>query len=133
MLKEFYLYLLTVPIFFGIDILWISIMNKRFYSKNLAHLVSEKINWPAAIIFYLLYIAGIIVFAVLPATRDNSPIKALLLGGFLGLIAYSTYDLSNLSTLKNWPINVTVVDIIWGTILTASVSFLSYYVSTWIK
>lgn len=90
-------------------------------------------NWTAAIIFYLLFIVGLVVFVVAPSLAKQSWSQALLLGALFGLICYATYDLTNLATIKNWPILVTVVDLIWGTVLSASVSYISYNVIRFLK
>ena len=89
--------------------------------------MAPNVNWTAAIVFYLLFIAGLVFFVINPAIEKESLRYALIVGGFFGLITYSTYDLTNLSTLKDWPINITIIDIIWGTILnsaTAAITFL---------
>jgi uncharacterized membrane protein len=83
------------------------------------------VNWLSAILFYLLFIVGMLIFAVRPAILPGRPDEALLLGALLGLISYATYDLTNLATLKDWPLVVTVVDLVWGTVLGGSVSFVS--------
>jgi len=88
-------------------------------------MLSPKVNWLAAVLFYLLFIVGLLVFAVRPALLRGRPVEALFLGALLGLISYATYDLSNLATLKDWPFIVTVVDLVWGTVLGGSVSFVS--------
>lgn len=110
-------YLLTVPVFFIIDIIWLGFVARNFYKTQLHHLLSPEVNWTAAIIFYLIYISGIIFFAVRPALDSGSLAKACLLGALFGFFTYATYDLTNLATLKNWPVLVAVVDIIWGTVL----------------
>lgn len=91
--------------------------------------MKPDVNWLAAIIFYLLFIVGLVVFVISPAVEKNSWIHALLYGAFFGLITYATYDLTNLATLKDWPVLVTVVDLIWGTVLAASVSVISYFIA----
>ena len=131
-MKLVYLYLLTLPVFFGIDMLWIGVLAKDFYRKNLGHLLRPEINWAAALIFYLLYIAGILIFATLPALEKNSLRQALVMGALFGFFAYATYDLSNLATLKDWPVNVVFVDILWGMFLTASVAAASFFIGKWI-
>lgn len=120
------LYFLAVPIFFLIDMLWLGLIAKGFYQKQLADFLSPNVNWTAAIIFYLIYIVGILFFAVWPAFQEGSLSKALLYGALFGFFTYATYDLTNLATLKDWPLIVVVVDIIWGAILCLSVSGLSY-------
>jgi uncharacterized membrane protein len=90
-------------------------------------------NWLAAIIFYLLFVVGILVLAVLPGLDANSLKTTLLRGALLGLIAYATYDLTNLATLKDWPLTVTVVDLIWGTVLSTAVSCVGYLAGKWLS
>jgi uncharacterized membrane protein len=119
------LYLITLAVFFLIDMVWLGVVAKTFYRKHLGSLMAPKIVWPAAILFYLLFIAGLLVFAVRPALAAGAPSRALLLGAFLGLVSYATYDLTNLATFKDWPVVVTVVDLAWGTILGGAVSWLS--------
>ena len=123
-------FIVTFLVFLGIDAVWLGIIAKNFYSKTIGHLLSDKPNLLAALIFYIFYVFGIIVFAINPALKEKSPITALQLGAFLGFIAYSTYDLTNLATMKDWPLHVTIIDIIWGTFLTGSVSLVSYLILT---
>jgi uncharacterized membrane protein len=119
------LYFITLAVFFLVDMTWLGLVAKTFYRKHLGFLMGPKVVWPAAILFYLLFIAGLLVFAVRPALAAGAPLKALLLGAFLGLVAYATYDLTNLATLKGWPLVVTIVDLVWGTVLGGTVSWLS--------
>jgi uncharacterized membrane protein len=132
MMKLVTLYLLTLPVFFGIDMLWIGVLAKGFYRNNLGHLLRPDINWTAALIFYLLYIVGILIFATLPALEKQSLHQAVVLGALFGLFAYATYDLSNLATLKDWPVKIVFVDILWGMVLTASVAAASFFIGKWI-
>jgi len=122
-----YLYILTVPAFFIIDMLWLGVFAKGFYQSKLLHLLGP-VNWTAAIIFYLIYIVGILIFAVAPALDSQSLIKALVLGALFGFFTYATYDFTNLATLKDWPIIVVFVDVIWGAVLSGSVAVISYYI-----
>ena len=131
-MKLIYLYLLTLPVFFVIDMLWIGVLAKDFYRKNLGHLFRENINWAAALIFYFLYIIGILIFATLPAMEIQSLGRAVLFGALFGFFAYATYDLTNFATLKDWPLKVAIVDIIWGMVLTASVAAASYLIGRWL-
>ena len=119
------LYLITLAVFFLIDMVWLGIVAKGFYRRHLGSMLSPKVNWAAAILFYLLFIVGLLVFAIRPALAGGEPLKSLFLGALLGLISYATYDLSNLATLKDWPLVVTIVDLVWGTVLGGTVSFLS--------
>lgn len=121
-----FLYLTTTVIFFAVDMLWIGFLARNFYREKLAFVFTGEVNWPAAILFYLLYIAGILYFAVTPALKGGQWQLALLNGALLGGLCYATYDLTNMATIKQWPLIVVVVDIAWGMVLTGSVSVLSY-------
>ena len=92
--------------------------------------MTPNINWLAAIIFYLLFIAGMVIFVIRPAVEMNSWQHAVLYGALFGLITYATYDLTNLATLKDWPVLVTIVDLAWGTVLSLSVSVISFFIAT---
>jgi uncharacterized membrane protein len=127
------LYLVTVPLFFFFDMIWLGYIAKDFYRKNLAFILSPEVNWPAAAVFYLIYIAGILFFAVAPALERASLIRALVWGGLYGFFTYATYDLTNMALIKGWPLKVVVVDILWGIALCAVVSMLSFGVARWIS
>ena len=124
------LYLITLPVFFIIDMIWLGLVAKNFYAKHIGFLMKANINWTAAIIFYLIFIVGLIIFVIMPALEKNSWVTALLLGALFGLISYATYDLTNLATIKDWPLLVTIIDLIWGTVLAASVSVVSFFIAS---
>ena len=126
------LYLSTVVAFFAIDMLWLGLVARNMYSKYLGFLLSPKPNWFAAIIFYLLFIVGLIVFAVIPGLEAGSLKNALLLAALFGLVTYATYDLTNLATLKNWPLGITIVDMVWGVVLSCIVTWISFLVGKWL-
>jgi len=125
-------YLLTAVVFFAIDMAWLGFIAKDLYRKLLGGFLSDKVNWTAAIIFYLLFIIGIFYFSILPAVEKNSVSKAILSGALFGIISYATYDLTNLATLKNWPLPIVFIDIAWGGLLTAMVSTAGYYIVKWV-
>ena len=127
------LYLATLVAFFAIDMVWLGLVARTFYRKYLGFLMTASPNWLPAIIFYLLFVVGILVLAVLPGLDANSLKTTLLRGALLGLIAYATYDLTNLATLKDWPLTVTVVDLIWGTVLSTAVSCVGYLAGKWLS
>jgi len=126
------MYLVTLAVFFIIDMVWLGVVAKGFYRRHLGSMLSPKVNWAAAILFYLLFIAGLLVFVVRPALAGGEPLKALFFGALFGLISYATYDLSNLATLKDWPLVVTVVDLVWGSVLGGVVSFISAAIGRWL-
>ncbi|WP_028577061.1 DUF2177 family protein [Desulfomicrobium escambiense] len=120
------LYLATIPVFFAIDMLWLGVLARSFYQTSLRHLLSPEVNWPAAFVFYFIYIAGILLFAVRPGLEAQSLGRACLWGALFGFFTYATYDLTNLATLRDWPLKVVLVDIAWGTVLCTLVAGGSY-------
>jgi uncharacterized membrane protein len=127
--KAVLLYFATFGVFFVIDLIWLLVMNSRFYKVQLSELMAEKVKWIPAILFYLLFIVGVLLLVVLPAVDHGTWLSALLLGGLLGMISYGTYDLTNLASIRNWPLKVSIVDIIWGTVLSAVVSTASFFIA----
>ena len=123
------LFLIALPVFFVIDMAWLGLVAKKFYNQHIGFLMRPDVGWFAAIIFYLLFIAGLVTFVITPAIEKQSWINAVLYGAFFGLVTYSTYDLTNLATLKDWPLVVTVVDLLWGMVLSASVSVITYLIA----
>jgi uncharacterized membrane protein len=117
---------ISFVLFFIIDIIWLGLVAKKLYSKWIGHLMLEKPNWIAAITFYVLYIVFIVIFVLIPAEHSLS--YAMTYGALFGFITYATYDLTNLATLKTWPLQMVVVDILWGTFLGFSVSTLAYLI-----
>ena len=123
------LYFLSLGAFLLIDLFWLGVAAKNFYRHQLSSLMLDRIKWPPALIFYAVYIIGLLVLVVHPALEKSSLAYAVFAGALLGLISYSTYDLSNLATLKNWPLKVVLADIVWGTILTSVVATISYLIA----
>ena len=123
------LYLIALPVFLGIDIIWLTLVAKNFYAKQIGYFMAKNPNLIVAFIFYLIFIAGLIVFVITPALDKKSWIQALLAGAFFGLVTYATYDLTNLATIKDWPLIITIVDLIWGMTLSAVVSVITYFIA----
>lgn len=123
------LYLIAFSSLLGIDALWLTKIAPALYKKNIGHLMAEKPNLLAAGLFYVIYIAGAVYFVIYPAFLDKSPIQALLRGALLGLVSYATFDLTSQAVFKNWPARITIIDLIWGTILTASVCALATFIA----
>ena len=121
-------YLLTALVFFAIDLTWLGLVARDMYRRYIGHLMSSRVNWVAALVFYLAFIVGILVFAVYPSADKGSMLQAVLLGALFGFFTYSTYDLTNLATLKDWPLSITIVDITWGMVLTSVVSAFGFYI-----
>lgn len=114
------IYGITASAFFLIDLLWIGVIANGFYAKYIGSMMADRVNWAAALIFYLIYIGGIVLFVLLPALKNGSGVlHVMVMGGLLGLFAYSTFDLTALALFKDWPFIVAVVDMVWGTLLTA--------------
>lgn len=123
------LYVIAIPIFFAIDMLWLGIIAKQFYRNQIGALLKPDVNWAAAIVFYFVFIAGITVFVTMPAVAKHSLRDALLYGALFGFVCYATYDLTNLAVAKDWPLAVTIVDLIWGSFLCATVASCTYFIA----
>ncbi|NDA62526.1 MAG: DUF2177 family protein [Chitinophagia bacterium] len=122
-------YFLTACVFFAIDLAWLGLLAKNLYRKYLGGFLSDSVNWTAACIFYALYILGIFIFSILPALEKNSWMYAISMGAAFGFFTYATYDLTNLATLKNWPVTIVYIDILWGTVLTGLVAAAGYWIT----
>jgi uncharacterized membrane protein len=134
MAPSFYikLYLATLAAFLAVDMLWLGLVARGFYRAQIGFLLSPSPNWVAAFVFYLLFVGGLLYFAILPGLQAGSLSKALLHGALFGLLTYATYDLTNLATLKDWPLTVTIVDILWGVVLSTLVTWAGYGVGRWL-
>jgi uncharacterized membrane protein len=121
-------YGVVLVVFFTIDMVWLGIVAKGIYSKYLGYLMSPKVNWGAALLFYLLFILGLLVFVIQPALVSQSTSDLLLKAALFGLVTYATYDLTNLATIKDWPVVITLIDLTWGMSLSVIVSGLSYII-----
>jgi uncharacterized membrane protein len=119
-------YLILLAIFLLIDAAWLLGIAKGLYAKHLGYLMAEKPRLFAALLFYLLYVLGLSVFVLRPALAGGAWTQALLSGMLFGLIAYATYDLTNLATIRDWPMLVTVIDLIWGAAVSGATSALGY-------
>ena len=126
MLKQFFV---ALGSFLLIDGLWLTVVAKNFYNKHLGFLMTKTPNLLAAAIFYLIYVFAMIVFVISPGIAKGSFWSLVLNASLFGLVCYATYDLTNMATIQNWPLTVTLVDIAWGvfaSILVAAVSFLIF-------
>lgn len=123
------LYAISFSVFLVIDAIWLGLVAKDFYRNQIGFIMKTNPNFVAAIVFYLLFIVGLVVFVITPSIEKGSWTTALFLGLLFGLITYATYDLTNLATLKDWPIIVTIVDLIWGSVLAASVSVITFLIA----
>lgn len=120
-------FLATALVFFGLDFIWLSKMTGLFYRQHIGHLLLDQPNIPVAAVFYLVYVAGIVYFAVAPALNGGSWTSALISGAILGFVAYGTYDMTNMATLKDWSLAVSVVDMSWGVFLTGTAATAGYF------
>ena len=126
------LYFVSLVVFFAVDMVWLGLVARSFYKKYLGYLMAPTVKWFPAIIFYLLFIVGILVFVVLPGVKENSLQSTILKALLFGLITYATYDLTNLATINQWPLAVTLVDLIWGMVLSTIVSVAGFYLAKWL-
>jgi uncharacterized membrane protein len=132
--REFVItYLLMAILFLALDLFWLGLIAKNFYQKHLGRFFSDKVNWTAAIIFYFLFVLGTMIFAVYPGVAHDSLMRAMMFGVLFGLFTYATYDLTNLATLKDWPVPIVIVDIIWGMVLCGAISAFGFGVAKWLS
>ena len=118
-------FLITFAVFMVIDLIWLGFIAKGLYAKYLGFIMTDKVNWVAAVVFYILFIIGMMVFVINPS---ESLKQVMLLGAFFGFVTYATYDLTNLATLKNWPLTITLIDLTWGTVLSFATATISYLI-----
>jgi len=123
------LYGLSFISLIGLDLIWLVKIAPKIYKSNIGHLMSDNPNLLSAGLFYVIYIIGLVVFVVQPAYEKSSVFHSTLYGALFGFVAYSTFDLTSMAVFKNWPLKITVIDLLWGTILTASVSTLATYMA----
>ena len=127
------LYALTLPVFLTVDLLWLGVVARSFYQTHLGPIVSPTVNWPAAAVFYLVYVVGILVFAVVPGLAKDSLAVAAGWGALFGLFTYATYELTNLATLRDWPLRIVIVDTLWGVVLCALVASAGFFIGRWLR
>ena len=128
MSRIFLTYAVSVPVFFLVDMIWLGVIAKGFYRNALEPLLTPNINWIAAIIFYLLFLVGVLIFALLPGMERRSLVYTIKMAALFGFIAYATYDLTNLATLRDWPLMLSIVDMIWGSFLSTSTATMTYLI-----
>lgn len=126
-------YIVIAVVFLGIDLLWLGVIAKGFYNEQLGSLLADSVRWIPALVFYLFYVGAILYLAVLPALQTNSFVRAAVNAAVLGAAAYGAYELTNLATLKHWPLQVAMVDLVWGTVLTTLAACAGYLVLKWLR
>ena len=123
------IYLSMAAVFLAFDGLWLGLIAKNFYQKYLGDLMAKNPNFMAAAIFYIIYLAGLMLLVVVPAGKAHSLMQALWGGALFGLVCYATYDLTSQAVIKNWPVRVTLVDLAWGTFVSTVVALVGYWVA----
>lgn len=131
--KSIKIYIIALITFLVIDLVWLSFIAKNMYQEQLGHLMADNFNLIAAFVFYALFVFGLVYFVINPGIEKESIRYILIAGALFGFMTYATYDLTNLATLKNWPLKITIIDLIWGTTLSTVVSTITYYVYTLFK
>ncbi len=123
-----WVYLISVPVFFAIDMLWLGLVAQKFYQSQIGYLLGP-VNWPVAIAFYLMFPVELLIFVIAPAIATSRNMYAQVFGALIGFFTYATYDLTNWATIRDWPMLVSLVDMVWGTVLSASVATLTYWIA----
>lgn len=118
------MFTITLVVFLVVDMVWLAGIAKKFYRKELGALMRARPNGLAAALFYLIYTAGLVYFVIQPTALDGTALRAFLRGAGFGFVAYCTYDLTNLAVIENWPLKITVIDILWGSVATGITAFL---------
>jgi uncharacterized membrane protein len=131
--KYFIVYAASLLVFLAADFIWLGWVAQSFYNRQLGDLLSQRVNWPAAIAFYVIYIVGLMIFCVAPALNRTSLVNAMVLGGLYGFFTYATYELTNYALIRNWPAALVPVDIAWGVVLCTIVSAGGYSVGRWLQ
>ena len=128
--KQFFkLYGVALVVFLAIDMVWLLVISKDLYAKELGYLMAPTVNLLSALIFYLIFIVGLVVFVIQPAISSKSFKDLVVKAVLFGLVTYATYDLTNLATIKNWPLLITVIDLIWGMTVSVLVSVATFKIS----
>jgi uncharacterized membrane protein len=131
-MKLFYTFLISIPTIFAIDILWLGVFAKEYYQKMMSPLVQIEFNWVYVVLFYIVYFTGLYIFALKPGIAAESLRTTIISAALFGFFCYATYDLTNLATLKNWPLSLSLVDMVWGTFLSATTAYIAYTVYFWL-
>jgi uncharacterized membrane protein len=122
-------YLITLVVFLILDAVWLGLIARRLYQAQIGFIMAKQPKWAAAGVFYLLFVVGLVVFCVSPGVREGSFGQAAWRAARFGLVTYATYDLTNLATLEGWPLVVTVIDLVWGTLLSTATALLSVWLA----
>lgn len=120
----------TLVLFAALDLVWIGVVMREFYRQGIGHLMSDRTNWKSGIAFYLIYTAGLMFFAISPSIIAHTFLGAAILGGLFGFFCYATYDLTNLATLRDWPLKVAIIDMLWGFAVSVAVSMVAFSIAS---
>jgi len=131
-MKFLKLYAISMAVFLALDALWLGVLARGFYRDQLGELLRPDPRWGAALVFYALFVAGIVLFVTLPAIERSSAARALVFGALFGLVTYATYDLTNLAVVRGFPMFVAVVDMAWGATISATVAAAGYFAAGWL-
>jgi uncharacterized membrane protein len=122
-------YVATLVVFAAIDFVWLGFIAKDLYRNGIGHLMADAPNWTAAVLFYLIFIGGLVYFAVTPALAADAWQKATIQAALFGFFCYATYDLTNLATLKGWPVSIVIADMIWGAFVSAAGATAGFFIT----
>lgn len=126
MIRWIVVFLVTFIMFMIIDLVWLGIFAKKLYRKHLGYLMAEKHNMLVTVVFYIVFVIGLLFFVIYPSISKQSIIYSIFAGYFFGLITYGTYGLTNFATIKKWPIKITIIDLTWGSSLCSLTSLISF-------
>lgn len=124
------LYIVSLLVFSSIDFIWLGFIAKNLYREQIGFLMKSEISWVPALLFYCIYLFGLVLFSIQPALKAQSWQLALLYGAVFGLVCYATYDLTNLATLKGWPVKIVIYDLAWGAFISATTSLIVFWIGS---
>lgn len=127
LIKSLASYFFTLAVFLFIDFIWLAIISKSFYQQHIGPLLTTNVNYFAAISFYLIFVFALLIFVVFPSYKTKSTFNLIIKSLLFGLVTYATYDLTNLATLKNWPLIIALIDLLWGMFISLITSLSAYY------
>ena len=132
LVKNIPAYALTLMVFLALDLFWLGVLSKDLYRRSIGHLMSDQVNWTAALVFYLIFLCGLFILVIHPSFASGSVKQVVWMSAVYGLCTYATYDLTNLATLKDWPVRLVAIDIAWGIFLNMATGLAGYLILKWL-
>jgi uncharacterized membrane protein len=127
------LYFVTLITYVALDLIWVGLVARTFYQNYLGSWLANNVNWIPVALFYLLFVIGLLVFVIIPGQQSGSVQNTLVFAALFGLVTYATYDLINYATIRDWPLLVTLVDLMWGMVVSTLAGYIGLKIGNWMK